>query len=151
MTCNCGCDNCNCSNEITLDAGYEAGMMVINNGGGSDVDITIDDNLSLESENPVQNKIIAAALQLKADKTELTGLITQDDLDAKGYLTRHQDLTGYAKTVDVDTQLDAIRKQIAAKGDITVDDDGLGNVTLSKTQMDIDVTDDGLGNVSIIL
>lgn len=139
MTCNCGCDNCNCSNEITLDAGYEAGMMVINNGGGSGVDITIDDNLSLESENPVQNKIIAAALNLKADKTELTGLITQDDLSP------------YAKTADVDSQLDVLRKQIEAKGDLTVNDDGNGNVTLSKAQMDIDVTDDGLGNVSIIL
>jgi hypothetical protein len=133
----CNCDNCTC-NEITLDAGYEAGMMVIG-GGGSGIDITIDDVLSLESENPVQNKVVAAALQLKADKTELTGLITQDDLSP------------YAKTADVDTQLDVLRKQIAAKGDITVDDDGLGNVTLSKAQMDIDVTDDGLGNVSIIL
>lgn len=138
-TCNCGCDNCTCSNEITLEAGYEAGMMVIDNGGGSGVDITIDDSLNLESENPVQNKVVAAALQLKADKTELIGLITQDDL------------TVYAKTADVDTQLDVLRKQIEAKGDLTVDDDGNGNVTLSKAQMDIDVTDDGLGNVSIIL
>ena len=134
----CTCDNCTC-NEITLDAGYEAGMMVINNGGGSGVDITIDDVLDLNSENPVQNKIIAAALQLKADKTELTGLITQDDLSP------------YAKTADVDSQLDILRKQIEAKGDLAIDDDGLGNVTLSKTQMDIDVTDDGNGNVSIIL
>ena len=137
-TCNCGCDNCTC-NEITLEAGYEAGMMVINNGGGSGVDITIDDSLSLESENPVQNKIIAAALNLKADKTELTGLITQDDL------------TVYAKTADVDSQLDVLRKQIEAKGDLTVNDDGNGNITLSKAQMDIDVTDDGNGNISIIL
>lgn len=139
MTCNCGCDNCNCSNEITLDAGYEAGMMVINNGGGSGVDITIDDSLNLESTNPVQNRVVAAALNLKADKTELTGLITQDDL------------TVYAKTADVDSQLDVLRKQIEAKGDLTVNDDGNGNVTLSKTQMDIDVTDDGNGNISIIL
>lgn len=135
----CTCDNCTCSNEITLDAGYEAGMMVINNGGGSGVDITIDDSLNLDSENPVQNKIIAAALNLKADKTELTGLITQDDL------------TVYAKTADVDSQLDVLRKQIEAKGDLTVNDDGNGNVTLSKTQMDIDVTDDGNGNISIVL
>lgn len=134
----CNCDNCTC-NEITLDAGYEAGMMVINNGGGSGVDITIDDSLNLESENPVQNKIIAAALNLKADKTELTGLITQDDL------------TVYAKTADVDSQLDVLRKQIEAKSDLTVNDDGNGNVTLSKTQMDIDVTDDGNGNISIVL
>lgn len=135
----CTCNNCTCSNEITLDAGYEAGMMVINNGGGSGVDITIDDSLNLESENPVQNKIIAAALQLKADKTELTGLITQDDLSP------------YAKTADVDSQLDVLRKQIEAKGDLTVNDDGNGNVTLSKAQMDIDVTDDGNGNISIVL
>lgn len=135
----CTCNNCTCSNEITLDAGYEAGMMVINNGGGSGVDITIDDSLNLESENPVQNKIIAAALNLKADKTELTGLITQDDL------------TVYAKTADVDSQLDVLRKQIEAKGDLTVNDDGNGNITLSKAQMDIDVTDDGNGNISIIL
>lgn len=135
----CTCNNCTCSNEITLDAGYEAGMMVINNGGGSGVDITIDDSLNLESENPVQNRVVAAALNLKADKTELTGLITQDDL------------TVYAKTADVDSQLDVLRKQIEAKGDLTVNDDGNGNVTLSKTQMDIDVTDDGNGNISIIL
>lgn len=134
----CNCDNCTC-NEITLDAGYEAGMMVINNGGGSDVDITIDNSLNLDSENPVQNKVVAAALNLKADKTELTGLITQDDL------------TVYAKTADVDSQLDVLRKQIEAKGDLTVNDDGNGNVTLSKAQMDIDVTDDGNGNISIIL
>lgn len=41
----CNCDNCNCGNncncnEITLDAGYEPGMMVIN-GGGSSINITI--------------------------------------------------------------------------------------------------------------
>lgn len=138
-TCNCGCDNCTCSNEITLDAGYEAGMMVINNGGGSGVDITIDDSLNLDSGNPVQNRVVAAALNLKADKTELIGLITQDDL------------TVYAKTADVDSQLDVLRRQIEAKGDLTVNDDGNGNVTLSKAQMDIDVTDDGNGNVSIIL
>lgn len=137
-TCNCGCDNCTC-NEITLEAGYEAGMMVINNGGESGVDITIDDVLSLESENPVQNRVVAAALSLKADKTELTGLISQDDLSP------------YAKTADVDSQLDVLRKQIEAKGDLTVNDDGNGNVTLSKTQMDIDVTDDGNGNISIVL
>lgn len=135
----CTCNNCTCSNEITLDAGYEAGMMVINNGGGSGVDITIDDSLNLESTNPVQNRVVAAALNLKADKTELTGLITQDDL------------TVYAKTADVDSQLDVLRKQIEAKGDLTVNDDGNGNVTLSKAQMDIDVTDDGNGNISIIL
>lgn len=138
-TCNCGCDNCTCSNEITLDAGYEAGMMVINNGGGSGVDITIDDSLNLESENPVQNKVVAAALNLKVDKTALDNMITQDDLSP------------YAKTADVDSQLDVLRKQIEAKGDLTVDDDGNGNVTLSKTQMDIDVTDDGNGNISIVL
>lgn len=137
-TCNCGCDNCTC-NEITLEAGYEAGMMVIDNGGGSGVDITVDDVLDLNSENPVQNKIITAALNLKADKTALDNMITQDDLSP------------YAKTADVDSQLDVLRKQIEAKGDLIVDDDGNGNVTLSKTQMDIDVTDDGLGNVSIIL
>lgn len=135
----CTCNNCTCSNEITLDAGYEAGMMVINNGGGSGVDITIDDSLNLESTNPVQNRVVAAALNLKADKTELTGLISQDDLSP------------YAKTADVDSQLDVLRKQIEAKGDLTVNDDGNGNVTLSKAQMDIDVTDDGNGNISIIL
>lgn len=135
----CTCNNCTCSNEITLDAGYEAGMMVINNGGGSGVDITIDDSLNLESTNPVQNKVVAAALNLKADKTALDNMITQDDLSP------------YAKTADVDSQLDVLRKQIEAKGDLTVDDDGNGNITLSKAQMDIDVTDDGNGNISIIL
>lgn len=52
----CNCDNCNC-NEITLDAGYETGMMVIN--GGSSIDITIDDVLSFEfgvgKSSPKQN------------------------------------------------------------------------------------------------
>lgn len=41
-------------------------------GGGS---VTVDASLSASSENPVQNKAIAAALENKADASDLTGKV----------------------------------------------------------------------------
>ena len=42
-------------------------------GGGS---VTVDASLSASSENPVQNKAIAAALENKADASDLTGKVS---------------------------------------------------------------------------
>ncbi len=86
----------------------------------TDVDSNFyDKTLSETSVNAVQNKVITQALNKKADKTELSKkqdvipdlseirnkaksalqfvpseYITEDELDSKGYLTEHQDISG---------------------------------------------------------
>lgn len=45
-------------------------------GGGGGGTVTVDAALSASSENPVQNKAIAAALENKADASALTGKVS---------------------------------------------------------------------------
>ncbi len=53
----------------------------------------VEAELSSYSVNPVQNKTIKAALDLKADKTEVPEKVSDLTNDA-GYLTQHQDISG---------------------------------------------------------
>lgn len=65
--------------------------------GGS---ITVDSELSLISNNPVENKVITEALNDKLDASaytpvSLSGYATEEWVETKGYLTEHQPLSGY--------------------------------------------------------
>lgn len=51
-------------------------------GGGGQPEITVDGAISGTSANPVENRVIAAALNLKADKTEIEDFVTGDDVEA---------------------------------------------------------------------
>lgn len=57
--------------------------------GGGDVDLS-----NYYTKTETDNAINAA-------KTDLTGYATESWVEGKGYLTQHQDLTGYAKTTDI--------------------------------------------------
>ena len=75
--------------------------------GSTSIEITVDPSLSSTSENPVQNKVITAALSGKADKaTTVSGYGITDAKIASGTitlgsdtitpLTQHQDISGKA-------------------------------------------------------
>lgn len=52
-------------------------------GGGGGGDIDVDTEISDSSRNPVENRAIAAALEAKADKTEIADFITDADVAAE--------------------------------------------------------------------
>jgi len=90
-------------------------------GGGGGGEITVDSAMSTTSKNPVQNKVISAALEGKADngdiptstsdlsdgsdlikKSNTRGLIKNDGtIDESNYLTQHQDISGKANSADL--------------------------------------------------
>lgn len=90
-------------------------------GGGGGGSVTVDSELSTTSRNPVQNKVITAALEDKADSTDIpssssdlsdgtdlikksntSGLIKNDGtIDESNYLTQHQDISGKANSADL--------------------------------------------------
>ncbi len=75
---------------ITSAAHPDGQSFDVMNGSGSG-GVTVDDALSGSSTNPVQNKVIKAALESKYSKP--SGGIPATDL-AETYLTRHQDISG---------------------------------------------------------
>lgn len=80
-------------------------------GSGSSTDIDIDTALSLESENPVQNKVITEKInQLEVEiDTKLDYEIVEEIITPEGDI----DLSGYATTKWVQEQLDAQLTRIA--------------------------------------
>ena len=94
-------------------------IAVGNSGGGSSGSpITIDFALSETSENPVANKVIVAALNEKANKTDIPTKVSQLENDS-GYLTEHQDLSEYAKTSEVNTAVSSINTTLGTKANKT--------------------------------
>ena len=91
---------------------------LIRNGDFSDLSITVDSALSKTSENPVQNKVITAEIDLlKKSIDDLPDSYSKTESDEKyqpkgNYLTEHQDLSEYAKTSYVDSEIDEVKKQI---------------------------------------
>lgn len=84
---------------------------------GETFDITVDSELSATSENPVQNKVIYAALSEKGTYSKPSGGIPKSDLasavqtsleKADTALQQHQSLSGYATETYVQQQIDAI-------------------------------------------
>ena len=81
--------------------------------GGSGESVTVDAELSEDSENPVQNKIVTKALNTKVSQIEGKTLSTNDytDIDkakVEAAITEHQDLSEYAKKTDLPTINDAV-------------------------------------------
>jgi hypothetical protein len=71
-------------------------------------DIVVDAALNGTSKNPIQNKAVYDALQLKADKTQLNDLATKTELNSKAdasalnnYVTTATANTTYAKKSDI--------------------------------------------------
>lgn len=89
-------------NNITPDSN---GNVTINLGGGGGTggtNITVDSTLSSASTNPVQNKVIYAALSNKLDKN---GTATYATCDSSGNIisntyARKSDLSGYVKSIN---------------------------------------------------
>ena len=91
---------------------YAAAKAAGGSGGGSS--ITVDSILSDESENPVQNKVIKAALDGKAASSALPTK-TSDLTNDAGYLTEN-DLGDYVKTEDLEDY--ATAADLATKQDL---------------------------------
>lgn len=89
-------------NNITPDSN---GNVTINLGGGGETggtNITVDSTLSSASTNPVQNKVIYAALNNKLDKN---GIATYATCDGSGNIisdtyARKTELSGYVKSIN---------------------------------------------------
>lgn len=69
--------------------------------------LTINGNKYIIVDDKAQSDIMTLTNNManKADKTELTDLVTKNELAAKNYLTE-DNLTGYAKTSDLGTKAD---------------------------------------------
>lgn len=97
------------SSESTLPAYGEILDRIAEMEGGGGGSVTVDDALSSTSENPVQNKVIKAALDNKVDKVPGKGLSTNDyTTTEKSKLAGIQagaqvnpDLSGYALSANV--------------------------------------------------
>lgn len=101
-------------NNITPDSN---GNVTVNvgSGGGTGTNITVDSALSSTSTNPVQNKVLYAALNNKMDKN---GTATYATCDSSGNIisstyARKTELSGYVKSIN------------------NVKPDGAGNVNIS--------------------
>ncbi len=102
-----------CDNVPAIDIPF--GVLIP--GGGSGGDIDVDDALSSSSENPVQNKVIKAALDSKvnavngkglstndyttAEKNKLAGLSNYDDKALRGLITSKQDKLTAGNGIDI--------------------------------------------------
>ena len=92
-------------------------------GGGGGGSVTVDSALSSTSENPVQNKVVKAALDGKGTYSKPSGGIPASDLaqavqtslgKADTALQQHQSLAGYATESYVQQQIAAIPDELPA-------------------------------------
>lgn len=102
-------------NNITPDSNGNVTINVGSGGGAGGTNITVDSTLSSASTNPVQNKVIYAALNNKLDKN---GTATYATCDSSGNIisstyARKAELSGYVKSIN------------------NVKPDGAGNVNIS--------------------
>lgn len=102
-------------NNITPDSNGNVTINVGSGGGTGGTNITVDSTLSSASTNPVQNKVIYAALNNKLDKN---GTATYATCDSSGNIisstyARKAELSGYVKSIN------------------NVKPDGAGNVNIS--------------------
>ena len=107
-------------NNITPDS--SGNVNISTGGGGTGTNITVDSALSSTSTNPVQNRVVQqeftsmrAAIPIKVSQ------LTNDS----GYLTQHQSLDGYVKTVN-NTAPDS-------NGNVTIALSGGGGVSTSES------------------
>lgn len=119
-------------NNITPDSN---GNVTVNvgSGGGTGGNITVDSALSSTSTNPVQNKVLYAALNNKLDKTGTAAAATKATQDSYGNVivttyARKSDLSGYVKTIN--------NQEPDANGNINISTGGAGtgpNITVDST------------------
>lgn len=127
-------------NNITPDSNGNVTINLGGGGGGSGgTNITVDSTLSSASTNPVQNKVIYAALNNKLDKN---GVATYAACDGSGNIisstyARKTELSGYVKSIN------------------NVKPDGAGNVNISTggggtgTSITVDTALSGTSNNAI--
>lgn len=89
-------------NNITPDNNGNVTINLGSGGGSGGTNITVDSTLSSASTNPVQNKVIYAALNNKLDKN---GTATYAACDSSGNIisntyARKSDLSGYVKSIN---------------------------------------------------
>ena len=102
-------------------------------GGGTGGNITVDSALSSTSTNPVQNKVLYAALNNKLDKTGTAAAATKATQDNYGNVivttyARKSDLSGYVKTIN--------NQEPDTNGNINISTGGGGtgtNITVDST------------------
>lgn len=89
-------------NNITPDSNGNVTINLGSGGGTGGTNITVDSTLSSVSTNPVQNKVIYAALNNKLDKNGTATYATCDgsgNIISKTY-ARKSDLSGYVKSIN---------------------------------------------------
>ena len=92
-------------NNITPDSNGNVTINLGSGGGTGGTNITVDSTLSSASTNPVQNKVIYAALNNKLDKNGTAAAATKATQDSYGNVivttyARKSDLRGYVKTIN---------------------------------------------------
>ena len=126
-------------NNITPDSNGNVTINLGSGGGTGGTNITVDSTLSSTSTNPVQNKVIYAALNNKLDKN---GTATYATCDSSGNIisstyARKTELSGYVKSIN------------------NVKPDGAGNVNISTggggtgTSITVDTALSGTSNNAI--
>ena len=89
-------------NNITPDSNGNVTINLGSGGGTGGTNITVDSTLSSASTNPVQNKVIYAALNNKLDKTGIAAYATCDssgNIISNTY-ARKTELSGYVKSIN---------------------------------------------------
>lgn len=117
-------------NNITPDSNGNVTVNVGSGGGTGGTNITVDTTLSSTSTNPVQNKVIYAALNNKLDKN---GTATYAACDSSGNIisstyARKSDLSSYVKTIN--------NQEPDTNGNINISTGGGGtgtNITVDST------------------
>lgn len=85
------------------------------------VKIEVDDVLSEQSENPVANKAIAKSIKEVEEKIP-TDYVSEEELENKGYLTKHQPLDAYAKKSELPTTPESVGADAKGTADAKVDE-----------------------------
>ena len=115
-------------NNITPDSNGNVTVNVGSGGGTGGTNITVDSTLSSTSTNPVQNKVIYAALNNKLDKN---GTATYATCDSSGNIisstyARKTELSGYVKSIN------NVKPDVA--GNVNISSSGGGsNITVDTT------------------
>nr|DAH76709.1 MAG TPA: Baseplate wedge protein [Caudoviricetes sp.] len=124
-------------NNITPDSNGNVTINLGSGGGGTGTNITVDSALSSTSTNPVQNKVLYAALNNKLDKN---GVAAYAACDSSGNIisntyARKTELSGYVKSIN------------------NVKPDSAGNVNISSSgggsNITVDATLSGTSNNAI--
>lgn len=116
-------------NNITPDSNGNVTINLGSGGGTGGTNITVDSTLSSASTNPVQNKVIYAALNNKLDKN---GTATYAACDSSGNIisstyARKTELSGYVKSIN------NVKPDSAGNVNISSSSGGGSNITVDAT------------------